>query len=584
MNDNQFYAEKTILERVLASFSMGIVIIDQELKVIKTNCFMEKILVITKDKVKGKRINTIIPGSPLGDVVQTGQEVGPKHERRGGKQLLSYHYPMRENEQIVGGYSVYFDISQQEDIKHRLQEAVEKEKELEAILESSHDGLWIMDGKGMTLRVSKSWEDFSGTRREEVLGRSVYEIVAKGIYSDSAAIHVIEQRKPVTIIYRTKTGKKALVSATPVFGENNSIWRIISNVRDITEMDQYRQELEESQKINQRFSEELKFLRKQNLDEKGIIARSQAMQDKLKVAAETAESDVTILILGESGVGKDVVARFVHLTSQRNNGPFIRVNCGAIPEALMESELFGYEEGSFTGARKKGKQGMFEVAQGGTLFLDEVGELPLHMQAKLLHVLQEHSVMRVGGIKPIDVDARVIAATNQDLDQMVKKGKFRKDLFYRLNVIPIHIPSLRERVEDIVPLADHFLHKFNKKYKMNKSFSAEAIKSIIRYEWPGNVRELENIIERLILTCATDVISKDSLPSFISEEICEESFKDLSHFTGTLRKCKDELERNMLLWAIKRYGSTRKAAPVLGVSQPTVVRLLHKYGLHEENL
>ncbi|MEL7563939.1 MAG: sigma 54-interacting transcriptional regulator [Dehalobacterium sp.] len=584
MNDDKLSSEKTILETLLSSFSMGIVIIDRELRVMRTNCFMEKILAIANDKVKGKRINTIIPGSPLADVVQTGKEAGPKHERRGGKQLLSYHFPMWENGQIMGGYSVYVDITEQEDTKYRLHQAAEKEKELEAILESSHDGLWIMDGKGMTLRVSKSWEDFSGTRREEVIGRSVYEIVAKGIYSDSAAIHVIEQRKPVTIIYRTKTGKKALVSASPVFGENNSIWRIISNVRDITEMDQYRQELEESQKINQRFSEELKFLRKQNLDEKGIIARSHAMQEKLKVAVETAESDVTILILGESGVGKDVVARFVHLSSHRNNGPFIRVNCGAIPEALMESELFGYEEGSFTGARKKGKQGMFEVAHGGTIFLDEIGELPFHMQAKLLHVLQEHCIMRVGGIKPIDVDVRVIAATNQDLEQMVKKGRFRKDLFYRLNVIPIHIPALRERIEDIIPLANHFLHKFNKKYKMNKRFSPEAAQSLVRYEWPGNVRELENIIERLILTCAADMIEKGSLPSFIRQEICEESFKDLSQFSGTLKKCKDELEKNMLLWAIKRYGSTRKAAPVLGVSQPTVVRLLHKYGLHEENL
>lgn len=576
---------KNMLDTVLSSFAMGIIIIDHERKIKETNPFMEKMFSITNEKVRGKRLTSIIPGSPLTDVMQTGKKSGPKYERRGWKHLLSYHCPLIQDDRLVGGFSVYFDVSQQEDAKQKLQAALEKEKELEAILENSHDGLWIMDGKGMTLRVSKSWEDFSGTKREEVLGKSVYEIVAKGIYSDSAAIHVIEQRKPATIIYKTKTGRKALVSATPVFGENGSIWRIISNVRDITELDQYRKELEESQKINQRFQEELKFLRNQNLDEKGIIARSPAMQDKLKIAAETAESDVTILVLGESGVGKDVVARFIHLASHRNSGPFIRVNCGAIPEALMESELFGYDEGSFTGARKKGKQGMFEVAHGGTLFLDEVGELPFHMQSKLLHVLQEHSIMRVGGIKPIQVDVRVIAATNQDLEQMVKKGKFRKDLFYRLNVIPIQIPPLRERVEDIVPLSNHFINKFNKKYKMNKSFSVEALQSFTQYEWPGNVRELENITERLILTCADDSIGKAVLPSFMGEERGQSHLNDLHPLhTGTLKKCKDELEKNMLLWAIKRYGSTRKAAPVLGVSQPTVVRLLHKYGLHEEDL
>ncbi|HWQ75416.1 MAG TPA: sigma 54-interacting transcriptional regulator [Syntrophomonas sp.] len=577
------YSAGNMLDVILSSFTMGIIIVDHELRIKEINPFMEKLFSVTNDKIQGKRLTTIIPGSPLTDVVRSGRENGPRFERRGGKFLLSYHYPLSQNGHSTGGFSVYSDVSQQEEAKQKLQAAVENEKELEAILGNSHDGLWIMDGQGMTLRVSKSWEDFSGTRREEVLGKSVYEIVAKGIYTDSAAIHVIEQRKPVTIIYQTKTGKKALVSATPVFGENGAIWRIISNVRDITELDQYRKELEESQKINQRFQEELKFLRSQNLDDKGIIARSQAMKDKLKIAAETAKSDVTLLLLGESGVGKDVVASFIHQVSQRSNGPFIRVNCGAIPETLMESELFGYEEGSFTGARKKGKQGMFEVANGGTLFLDEVGELPLHMQSKLLHVLQEHNMMRVGGIKPIHVDIRIVAATNQDLEQMVKKGRFRKDLYYRLNVIPIQIPPLRERIDDIVPLANYFLDKFNKKYKMNKSFSPEALQSFTKYEWPGNVRELENIMERLVLTCTEDSIGKDVLPSFMEEEAVQTYLNGLPSFeASTLHKCKDELEKNMLLWAMKRCGSTRKAASVLGVSQPTVVRLLHKYGLYEE--
>lgn len=578
--------DKTILRAILSSLCVGIVIIDCQEKVVEINPFAEKLFNINRDKAIGKRFSTVVPGSPLADVLETRKEIGPMFECRSGKYLLSHHYPLLVSSKLKGAFSTYLDVTEQEQTKMRLQDALQKEKELEAILEYSHDGLWIMDGAGITLRVSKSWQNFSGIDREEVIGRSVYEIVAEGYYTDSAAIHVIEQRKPATIIYKTKTGKKALVTATPVFGEDGNIWRIISNVRDITELDQYRRELEESHKINLRFREELKFLRQQHLESTGIIARSRAMHDILEVAAQTAGSDATILILGESGVGKDMVARFIHNTSNRKEGPFIRVNCSAIPETLIESELFGYEEGSFTGARKKGKPGMFELAQGGTLFLDEIGELPIQMQAKLLHVLQDHSIMRVGGVKPINVDVRIIAATNQDLKSMVEEGRFRKDLYYRLNVIPIHIPPLRERPDDIIPLLMYFLDKYNQKYQMNKSFSSEALKLLVKYEWPGNVRELENIAERLILTCPTDSIDKKDLPAFIKEKSAEDKnaipLKDFNFSqVGSLKQAKEEIEKSLLSWALARYGSTRKVASALGVAQPTVVRLAHKYGLHK---
>jgi PAS domain S-box-containing protein len=564
-----------INNEILYSLREGFIMVDSQGSILQINPAAEKMLNIGQGKALGKRISGMVPGSPLTNVLETGKEISPWHETRGGKQLLSYHFPIRSDGKLEGGYSIYLDITELEEKKLQFRNALQKEKELEAILENSHDGIWIMDGAGVTLRVSKSWEDFSGIKREEMVNRSVYEIVSQGYYTDSAAIHVIEQRKPVTIMYETKTNRKALVTATPVFEENGNIWRIISNVRDITEMDRYRQELEESK----RYREELKLLRKQQYESDGVIVRSQAMRDVFKLAGQTAGSDATVLILGESGVGKDVVARYIHRTSNREKGPYIRVNCGAIPEALMESELFGYEEGSFTGARKKGKPGMFELAHGGTLFLDEVGEIPIQMQAKLLHALQDLKVMRVGGMKPVDVDIRVIAATNQDLKGMVDKGEFRSDLYYRLNVIPVNIPSLRDRPEDIIPLLIEFLRKFNEKYNMQKTFSSAALECIVKYKWPGNVRELQNVTERLVLTCSTDIIDVKNLLPILKEtpSLVDFHLSDL----GTLKEAREELEKSMVSWALKRYGSTRKAASALGVTQPTVVRMSHKYGLNK---
>ncbi|MDN5345520.1 MAG: hypothetical protein PWQ18_1634 [Clostridia bacterium] len=584
-NAAEWVKDRTILSTILASVQAGIVIIDCQARVVRINPFAERLFNIEGEKAIGKRLSAVIPASSLAEVLETGEEAGPVSERYHGRHLLARYYPLfNDHQKLEGALSIYIDVTEHEQVKQQLQEARQKERELEAILEHSHDGIWIMDGGGITLRVSKSWQDFSGIKREEVIGRTVYEIVAEGYYTDSAAIHVIEQRKPVTIIYRTRTGKKALVTATPVFGADGGIWRIISNVRDITELDQYRKELEKSQENNLRFQEELKLLRQQQLESSGIIARSQAMKDVLETAAQTAGSNATILVLGESGVGKDIVARFIHSISARKKGPFIRVNCGAIPETLMESELFGYEEGSFTGARKKGKPGMFELAQGGTLFLDEIGELPLQMQAKLLHVLQDRTIMRVGGVQPLNVDVRIIAATNQDLKTMVEEGKFRQDLYYRLNVIPLYIPPLRQRPDDTFPLLMHFLDKYNKRYNLNKSISSRALELLVKYEWPGNVRELENITERLVLTSPEDMIDIKDLPAFIKEK----HMTPLKDFylspVGSLKEAREKVEKSMLAWALKRYGSTRKAAAALGVTQPTIVRLAHKYGLNKINL
>jgi len=456
-------------------------------------------------------------------------------------------------------------------------EALEKARELDAILEWSHDGIWIMDGKGITLRVSKSWENFAGIKREHMIGRSVHDIVREGYYSDSAAIHVMQELKPVNIIYETKTGRRALVTGNPVFNEDGSIWRIVSNIRDITELLSMKDELEKTQGVAQRFQEEIRLLREQQLQLDGVVVRSRVMSDVIDLAGRAAQADATILIMGDSGTGKEVIAKLIHRLSKRSEGPYIKINCGAIPDSLLESELFGYEGGSFTGARRQGKPGLFEMAEGGTLFLDEIGEMPIQLQSKLLLAIQDRQIYRIGGTGPLDLNVRIVAATNRDLKKMVQEGKFRGDLYYRLNVVPLLLPPLSERKEDVIPLAFHFLDKFNKKYNLCRGYSPSVVKLLAEYSWPGNVRELENLTERLVVTSPDEEIGEQQLPEEIRREV-EVASAATGEFV-TLKKAREGLEKRLLKQALERYGTTRKAAAALGVTQPTIVRKSQKYGL-----
>lgn len=310
-----------------------------------------------------------------------------------------------------------------------------------------------------------------------------------------------------------------------------------------------------------------------------IIAYSVEMGKVLQLATKVAPVSTTILIMGESGVGKEVVARFIHNASLRRNGPFVTINCGAIPENLLESELFGYEEGAFTGAKREGKPGMIEIASSGTLFLDEISDLPLDLQVKLLQVIQERRLIRVGGIKPIEVDIRIIAATNRDLPKMVQEGQFRADLFYRLNVVPIVIPPLRDRRDDIIPLIYHFLAKHNNAHGYDKTISRETRELLTRYSWPGNVRELENLIERLVVTVEGEEITVEDLPLHIKDEHLTHDSKVIVEGVIPLREAVEEVERQLIRHAQKEHETTYEMAEALGVNQSTIVRKLKKYAM-----
>jgi PAS domain S-box-containing protein len=450
------------------------------------------------------------------------------------------------------------------------------EMDLQAIMDSAEDLMCISDGSGAKLRISPSAEKLYGAAAQELVGKNVRDLERNGIYFPSATRLAIEKKAQVTVTQVTKTDRKLMVTANPIFNEAGEIVRVVSISKDITDLHKLEQELENTKELMEKYEKELSELRKVNLDHYQIVASSKAMQGLLQLAAKVATVDSTVFILGESGVGKEMVAKLIHGESKRKNGPFIKINCGAIPETLLESELFGYEKGAFTGANREGKPGLMELAHKGTLFLDEIGELPLNLQVKLLRVLQEQEIVRVGGVRPIKVDLRIITATNRDIEQMVEEGTFRRDLYYRLNVVPIYVPPLRERREDIPALVHHFLQRLSQKYSRSRQVTPEAMELLFNYSWPGNVRELENIIERVVVTSDSSQITVADLPVELQHGD-RKTMKVVVNGIIPLKMATEAVEEQLIRRAMERYKSTYKAARALGINQSTVVRKVQKY-------
>ena len=427
---------------------------------------------------------------------------------------------------------------------------------LEIVFDNVANGIYIVDGSGTTIRVNKTFEEMSGFTNEELQGRSLYDLVGPNNYfSGSASLLVIERKTPVTATYSTRTGRKLLVKGRPVFDETGAIRYIINTIWDLTVV-QY------SKKID------ADTARSQILNEEDIVTCSQNMSDVIDLALRVAATDSTILLTGESGVGKSLLAKVIHRASERKSRSLLQINCAAIPESLLEAELFGYEPGAFTGADRKGKAGLLELADGGTLFLDEVTEIPLHLQSKLLGVIQDKAYYKIGGRKELSVDVRIIAATNRDLSTQVALGRFREDLYYRLNVVPVNIPPLRERQDDIPLLIRYFTDHYNRRYNSYKRFSDTLVDRMTGMSWQGNIRELENVVERMIVTSMSNII--ESLGH--NDPTSAGGYNGDKTFDNLLR----EYEDSLLLQAWKEHGTTRRIARHLGLSQPTVARKLKR--------
>lgn len=447
---------------------------------------------------------------------------------------------------------------------------------LDAIIENSYDGIYITDQDGITLYTNSAIERITGIPKEYYIGKSVDQLIKRGILNASVTHKVVKLRRTVSVVQDNFAGKETLITGSPVFNAEGEIEQVVTNIRDLSDLNELMHELTKANELNHQYKQEIEKLRKITSKD-GVVFVSDKMKMIYEIAERISDIDATVLILGETGVGKDVLARNIYNRSIRSKkGDFIKINCGAIPADLLESELFGYEGGAFTGANQKGKPGMFELAESGILFLDEVGELPLQLQVKLLRALQEREIQRIGGTKPKKIDVRIIAATNRNLSEMVKTGDFREDLFYRLNVIPITIPPLRERREDILALTDLFLTKANEQYKFSKEIDSRLKEYFYQHDWPGNVRELINIVERLVVLTDNRILSINDLP----EEYQPEGRNQPNlNATLTLKEAVERAEKEILTKAAQTYQTTYEIAEALESSQATIVRKLKKYRL-----
>lgn len=445
------------------------------------------------------------------------------------------------------------------------------------IINSSYDGIYITDGHGITIKVNKAYERITGIEHSKLIGVHMDKLVEAGYISKSVSTQVIKEKRPITMMQTLHNKRNVIVSGTPILNQDKKVLYVINNVRDITELIHLKHEIEDLQEIRE--------LRKSSRDmnSNGQILDSIIQTDETKqvyeLALHVAKTDVKVLLFGETGVGKTLLANYIHKKSNRSKASFIELNCGAFPSSLIEAELFGYEPGAFTGASAKGKKGLLEIADQGTLFLDEIGDLPIELQVKLLKVIDEQKFIPVGSTKTKEVDVRFIAATHKNLMQMVREGTFREDLYYRLSVVPITIPALRERKKELIPLINHYLHFFNQKYDCFKTITIEALDYLADYDWPGNIRQLMNVVERMVVATLKEEINVRDLP----EEIT--NYKNRPDTPSSsilpLKTAVEQLERDLIKRALQEHKTTRRVADVLQVSQATIVQKMKKWNLSD---
>lgn len=448
------------------------------------------------------------------------------------------------------------------------------------IIEASHDEICVSDKNGVIIFCNKSFEENYGISKSEMIGKNVEYLENHGYATKSPIPLVIQSKNQITVEQETHTGKNLLITATPVFSDNGEIEYVVENVRDITELNKIKTKLQTTEKEMNKYKSEVETFYRTTLKyEDNIISNGPVMQSIMQTADQVSKANVNIMLLGESGTGKSSLAKFIHQHSHRANGPFITINCAAISPQLLESELFGYTSGAFTGASSKGKVGLVELANGGTLFLDEIGDIPLPLQSKFLQLIQEKTFLPVGGIKQKKVDIRIISATNADILAKVKERSFREDLYYRLNVVEIKIPPLRERKEDIAILLHHFLDEMCRENgKPRLTLSKEAYKILENYRWKGNIRELKNTVENMVVLSDSSIIEKDDIPNYIVESA--KNSTDDEDYPLDLTSAIEKLEIKNITKALEMSnGNKAKAAKILNIPRTTLYYKLDLYGI-----
>ncbi len=574
---------KITFRDIFNSTSNGIIATDAHGIIMLINQKALRILGLKKKIVMGVDVSDVLPmtGRHILDCLKTGKPQIGRHIRGKKVNLVVNVTPVRKGGTIAGTVSNFQKMEQFEHSAQQLESYRQLNNQLESIFNSSSDGIQLADSQGNIIKVNKASEKLNDMNAKNFIGKNYAELLEKGWFDRSVVQEVLKTKRKVSILqYVAKAKKYLLITGTPVFDDEDNILLVVINERDMTQLNTIQEQLKQTRSIAEKYKEELAEMSMLELKKQEIIAKSEEMRLVLKIALKLARLNVSnILVLGESGTGKGLVAKFIHHNSKRKRKPFIQINCAALPENLLEAELFGYEKGAFTGAREEGKAGLFELAQGGTLFLDEIGDLSLSIQAKLLKYLDDNNIMRLGGTKSIVIDCTVIAATNRDVDKLVKTKKFREDLYYRLNSFTIKIPPLRERQDDIYELSMYFLEKYNKEYGVQRRITANAMEMVQSYPFPGNIRELMNVIKKAV------VISEEQTLDVLIQRILSESFGSTGkiHSSPTLQKNLTDVllgfEKEVLKSAMLQCKTTHELAGVLGISQPTAFRKLKKHGL-----
>ncbi|MCF8008804.1 MAG: sigma-54-dependent Fis family transcriptional regulator [Halanaerobiales bacterium] len=582
MNDNDRIKElKNKIRKknvIINSTHDGLISVDHEGKIELFNDAAEKMFALDRKEVLNKQVKKVIPNTRLHRVLKEGKAELNQIQNTLETTIITNRVPVRDKKKnIIGAVAVFRDITEVKNLAEEITNLKEIRLMLEAIINSTQDAISVVDKDGLGILINPAYTRLTGLTEEDIIGKPANVDIAEG---QSMHYKVLETKEPVKGV-RMKVGpnkKDVVVDAAPIIVDGE-LKGSVAVAHDISAIKKLTEELDQAKQIIRQINAKYSF--------EDIVGESDKMRSVINQAERASKTPITVLLRGESGTGKELFAHAIHNNSSRKNNKFVRVNCSALADNILESELFGYTEGAFTGAKKGGKKGLFEEADQGTIFLDEIGKISFKLQSKLLRVIQEKEILRVGGTRPIDIDVRIIVATNIDLEKAIRKENFREDLYYRLNVFPIFIPSLRERKEDIPFLIHHIINKFNQEYGRSvKGCSKEAIHYLKRYDWPGNVRELENIIGRAMINIGLndELIKIEHIPE-VTEDSKDGKNKEVSSDLysideKSLKEIVNKTEKDVIKKVLKETNGNRKeAAKKLDIAIRSLYYKIDKYNL-----
>jgi len=553
----------------------GIIVIDRDAIVTYCNDAACQLIGMPREKIIGQHLKKVIPETKLDQVLKKGIPQLHQQVKLKNRVIISNRTPLIENGKIVGAVAIFEDVTELKEALRELTTTKEFLQKLETGLEHLSEGIIMVDAMGYITSITNSYCEFLGLNKEKVVGKHVTDVI------ENTRMHkVLQTGIPEIGDIQRVDDKEFVVMRIPI-RVNGEIVGAIGQVmfQDVSDLTKLAAKLQMAEKKLEYYKQHYQRWQKSRYSIKNIIGKSSEIVKLKEMINKVAQYNSTILLRGESGTGKELIAHSIHEASTRGNSSFVRVNCAAIPKELLEAELFGYEEGSFTGAKKKGKPGKFELAEGGTIFLDEIGDMPLEMQVKLLRVLQEKEVERVGGTGVIPIDARVIASTNRNLEKMIAQKTFRYDLYYRLNVVTLLLPNLREMREDIEAITDYLIEQLNEEFGTRVDGISEEVRNLfMSYNWPGNVRELRNTLERAVNVIEGTTIRVKDLPLYLQE--LDQQPYSLVAGDSILNREIEAAEKKAIVSVLKKTNYNKlKAARLLNVHRATLYRKMQKYGI-----